>query len=165
MGPKSITVGFAITHPFWGNPYISHSWPISFDIAWRCPSGATTRAWPPRALSVPCGRMPSRSWRRSLTLGTPQILVIHYAWEPPTFWDIGVRSICDVYHICFLIMGCNGMYGSFLKWWYIIYVYINIYIPLNPPFLWRLFQFFGHPFWATPFMETSTWENSGNNDE
>ena len=128
MGPKSITVGFAITHPFWGNPYISHSWPISFDIAWRCPSGATTRAWPPRALSVPCGRMPSRSWRRSLTLGTPQILVIHYAWEPPTFWDIGVRSICDVYHICFLIMGCNGMYGSFLKWWYIIYVYINIYI-------------------------------------
>jgi hypothetical protein len=63
-----------------------------------------------------------------LTLGTPQILVIHYAWEPPTFWDIGVRSICDVYHICFLIMGCNGMYGSFLKWWYIIYVYINIYI-------------------------------------
>ena len=162
MGPKSITVGFVITHPFWGTPYISHSWPISFDIAWRrCPSGAT-RAWPPRAPSVPCGRTPSRSWHRSLTLGSPQILVIHYA----TTHFLGYRGKEYIRCISYLFFN-NGMQWDVWKFPKMVVYNIRIYIytPLNPPFLWRLFQFFDHPFWATPFMETSTWENSGNNDE
>ena len=110
----------------------------------------------------------ARLWRWE----PPQIWVIHYAWEPPTFWDIGSIGVRSIYIynyiymwcICFICFFFNGMYsgvyGSFLKWWYIIYVCIYIYIPLNPPFLWRLFQFllairFGLPhLWKLPHGKT-----------